>query len=228
MLKLALLLMVMTSVVVGQQGSLQVTPLTSTLYTQSQYTLSYYTVKPLPASAVFELDFTSTYIGVPNATLNTSATVQNSPVSGATAVCASMKCTLKLNNAVSIFSNLTIVFGQLKNPYFLLTQPISTKVTFNTSYSEYLSWTIPTSRYTPLSIVSNSMSQSNYGVGNTDVTYTFNLTVPMTPSNPQLSVTVPSQVDTGNLQSSLSFYNSIQNTSPFIIGKILLFPVIVG
>lgn len=71
------------------------------------------------------------------------------------------------------------------------------------------------------------MSQSNYGVGNTDVTYTFNLTVPMTPSNPQLSVTIPSQVDTGNLQTSLSFYNSIQNINPYVIGKILLFPVVV-
>ena len=71
------------------------------------------------------------------------------------------------------------------------------------------------------------MTQSNYGVGNTDVTYTFNLTVPMTPANPQLSVTIPNQVETGNLQTSLSFYSSIQNINPFIIGKILLFPVVI-
>ena len=134
-LKLLILTVMMAALAMGQQGSLQVTPLTSTLYTQSNYTLSYYTVHPLPASAVFELDMTNTYIEVPNATLTTSATVQNSPVSGATAVCASKKCTLRLNNAVPVYNNLTIIFGQLKNPYFLLTQPISTKVTFNTSYA---------------------------------------------------------------------------------------------
>jgi hypothetical protein len=54
----------------------------------------------------------------------------------------------------------------------------------------------------------NSMKQSDYGVGNTDVTYSFNFTVPMTPNNPQLSITIPSQVGIGNLQTALSFYGS--------------------
>ena len=133
--KTLLLLLLLTVLAHGQQGSLQVTPLTATLFTASDYTLSYYTVHPLPSTAVFEVDLSSTYIEVPSATLNTSATVQNAAVSGASAVCSSKKCTLKLNTPVQAFSNLTIVFGQLKNPYFLLSQPISTKVTFNSSYS---------------------------------------------------------------------------------------------
>lgn len=73
-----------------------------------------------------------------------------------------------------------------------MNQPTSTKVTFNSSYQENLNWTIPASYYTPLSITLNSMNQSNYGVGNTGVTYTFNLSLPMTPNNPQLAVTFPS------------------------------------
>ncbi len=58
-----------------------------------------------------------------------------------------------------------------------------------------------------MAITLNSMSQSNYGVGNRDVTYTFNLSLPMTPANPQLTITFPSQVGVGNLQSSLTFYS---------------------
>lgn len=87
-----------------------------------------------------------------------------------------------------------------------MNQPMTTRVTFNASYQENLSWTIPGSYYTPLPIVLNSMSQSNYGVGNTGVTYTFNLSLPMTPSNPQLAVNFPSQVGIGNLVTTISFY----------------------
>lgn len=192
--KVILFLVALLTLAAGQQGTIQVTPITATLFTESQYQLSYYTFHDLPNSAVFELDLSNTYIEVPDAALNTSATVQGSSVSGATATCISKKCTLRLNNPVPRFSNLTIVFGSLKNPYFLLSQPTSTKITFNTSYIENLSYNIPSSKYTPLSMTLNSMQQSNYGVGNTDVTYTFNLSIPMTPTNPQLSVTIPDQV----------------------------------
>ena len=222
-----LFLLAFLSLALAQQGSLQVKPLTATLYTSSDYTLSYYTVHPLPSNAEFLLDFTSTYIEVPAGSLNTSATAQNSPVSGATAVCSSKKCTLKINHAVAAFSNLTITFGSLTNPYFLADQPITTQVVFNNSYTEYLNWNIPKLIYTPLSITKNSITQSNYGVGNTNVTYAFNLSLPMTPLNPQLSVTVPAEVDVGSWKTTLSYYNSIQNTSPFNLGKIFLFNIMV-
>jgi hypothetical protein len=222
------LLLFLLTLALAQQGSLQLSPLTATLFTSSSYRLSYYTVHPMPSTAQFLMDFSQTYIEIPNATLNASATVQNAAVVGATAVCASGKCTIQLNNAVGIYNNLTITFGALKNPYFLLSQAITTQVIFNSSYSEYLSWTIPTSMYSPLAISALAMGQSNYGVGNTNVSYTFNLSVPMTPANPQLSVTIPSQVDVGSMTTSLSFYSGIQNTSPYLIGKIVLFPLSVS
>lgn len=98
-------------------------------------------------------------------------------------------------------------------------------VYFNASYSESLSWVIDSSYYTPLSIVVNSMTQSNYGVGNTNVIYVFNLTLPMTPENPQLAVTFPSQVGIASLQTTLSYYNGIQNINPFVSGSIAFFPI---
>ena len=47
----------------------------------------------------------------------------------------------------------------------------------------------------------------------------------MTPVNPKLSLTVPSEVAMGNIQTTLSFYGSIQNSSPFIFSNIVLFTV---
>ena len=212
MLRQLFLLFLFCSLAVAQQGSLQVTPLNPSLFANSSYQVSYYTFKMLPSTATFLLDFTPTYIVVPNSALNVTASVGNSAVSGATGTCSASRCTLKLNNQVAANSNLSFVIGSLQNPYFLMNQTINTVITFNSSYSENLIWSISASYYTPMSITLNSMSQSNYGVGNQDVTYTFNLSLPMTPVNPQLTITFPTQVGIGNLQSSLTFYNRYQTS----------------
>ena len=203
----ALLLILFISASLANQGSLQVNPVTSTLFSTTNYELYYYSVFPLPQNATFILDFTNTYIHVPDASMNVTATIQGSAVTGVTATCASMKCTIKPNNAMGASSNLKVLFGLLTNPYFVYTQTVSAQVQFNNSYTESLSWNISSTRYTPQAISVNKMTQSNYGVGNNNVTYTFNLSLPMTPQNPQLSFTVPSEVGYANFNTSLSFYN---------------------
>lgn len=204
-----LLIMAVISIALSQAtGSLQVTPNAPVLFASSNYTVNYYTIYALPASASFQLNFSQTYITIPNATLNISAIVQTVPVSGATGSCASNVCTLKLNNPVPASSTMSFTMGMFQNPYFLMNQTISAKVTFNASYSENLTWTIAQSYYTPMAITLNSISQSNYGVGNPNVIYTFNLSLPMTPPNPQLTLTFPSQVGVSNLQTALTFYNA--------------------
>ena len=50
MLKTLLVIILFTSTL-ASQGSLQVTPLTTTLFEPSNYHLSYYTVFPLPANS---------------------------------------------------------------------------------------------------------------------------------------------------------------------------------
>lgn len=205
-IKLVLLVLAFAALAVAQTGSLQVLPSNGTLFAQSNYQVTYYTVRNLPATGTFLVDFTNTYITVPNATLNVSATVGSIAVNGATGNCSNQYCTLRLNSAVAAFNNIYFSIGLLTNPYFSMNQTITTQVTFNSSYQESLSWTISASYYTPQPIVLNSMSQSNYGVGNTGVTYTFNLTLPMTSSNPQLAVGFPPEVGIGNLVTTLSFY----------------------
>lgn len=116
------LILLIVGVGVAQMGSLQVIPLTATLSTLANYRVSYYTVRSLPANAYFVIDLSQTYIVLPGSAINATATVQNAAVNGATASCAASKCTLRLNNAVNAFSNLTITIGQLTNPYFLRSQ----------------------------------------------------------------------------------------------------------
>ena len=207
MTKPTAILLLLIALVYAQQGSLQVTPLNPVLFSLSNYRINYYTVRQLPSTATFLLDFTNTYIVVPNAVLNITGSVGNTPVSNASGTCSSNRCTLRLNNAVLANGNLTFIIDSLQNPYFTMNQTLTTLITFNSTYSENLAWTILASSYTPMAITLNSMSQSNYGVGNRDVTYTFNLSLPMTPANPQLTITFPTQVGIGNLQSTLTFYN---------------------
>lgn len=88
LLKCLLLFLAFCSIVLAQTGSLQVRPSNGTLFTQSNYLVTYFPVRNVPASATFQLDFKNTYIVVPNASLNVSATVSGTPVTGATGNCS--------------------------------------------------------------------------------------------------------------------------------------------
>lgn len=173
-------------------GSIQIYPNNATLFSSTEYFIAYYTIYNMPSSTSFNLDFSSTYISIPDSALNISATVNDSAVNGATATCSNMKCIVKLNNAVVATSRILFKVGSLTNPYFLGSQNVIIKITFNSSYNEPLTYTISSSVYQPINMGVTSFTQSNYGVGNTNVSYTFNLTVPLTPSNPQLTITIPS------------------------------------
>ena len=59
-----------------------------------------------------------------------------------------------------------------------------------------------------MAIVSNYFNQSDYGVGNTDVSYFFSFQLPISPPSVQLSLTIPPQVGVGSLQVSLTYYGS--------------------
>lgn len=59
-----------------------------------------------------------------------------------------------------------------------------------------------------MAIVANYFNQSDYGVGNTDVSYFFSFQLPISPPNVQLSLSIPPQVGYGSLQVSLSYYGS--------------------
>lgn len=190
----------------AQTGSIQLTPTTSTLWAQSSYQVSYYTFYNMPSTSTFALNFSNTYITVPNGTINISAVISGVSVASPSASCSGAICTLRLNKVAAANTNIKITIGSFVNPYFLRSQPITANVTFNASYTEYPTWTIPSDMYTPMPITSNSLTQSDYGVGNTGVNYLFNFSVPMSPASVQLSLTIPSQVSVETLQTSLVYY----------------------
>lgn len=190
----------------AQTGSIQLTPTTSTLWAQSSYLVSYYTFNPMPSTSTFSLNFSATYITVPSGTINISAVADGTAVTSPTASCSGSICTLRLNRNVRANINIRITIGNFVNPYFLRAQPITTNVTFNATYTEFPTWTIPADMYTPMAITSNSLKQSDYGVGNIGVSYLFNFSVPMSPANVQMSLAIPPQVSVETLQTSLVYY----------------------
>jgi hypothetical protein len=207
MIKLILTLLLL-SLASGQTGSIQLTPSNPTLWAQTSYLVSYYTFSNMPSASTFVLNFSATYITVPPGTLNISTVLNSTAVSGAAASCNGSLCTIKLNRMVSGSTNIKITIGSFTNPYFLRAQPVTASVTYNASYTESLAYTIGTDQYSPMPITSNSLKQSDYGVGNTGVNYLFNFSAPMSPASVQLSLTIPPQVTQGTVQVSLVYYGA--------------------
>jgi len=59
-----------------------------------------------------------------------------------------------------------------------------------------------------MQIKMNSYSQSNYGVGNMNITYNFNFSVSMIPPEIQFSVTIPPQVLVDTIKPTMVFYGT--------------------
>lgn len=203
-----ILALLLISLAWGQSGSIQLTPNTPTLWAQTSYLVSYYTFYTMPSASTFVLNFSSTYITIPSGTINISTVLNSTPVTGAVATCSGSLCTIKLNRVVVGNTNIKITIGSFTNPYFLRAQPVTASVTYNATYTESLAYSIGPDQYSPMPITSNSLKQSDYGVGNTGVNYVFNFSVPMSPSNVQLSLTIPPQVSLGTVQTSLVYYGA--------------------
>lgn len=82
---------------------------------------------------------------------------------------------------------------------------------------------IPGSTYHPMSMTINKITQSDYGVGYTPVTYEFNISLPYISKNMQMQLTIPQEVTFSSVPSSLSFYNTVQNASPMQVSSTLIY-----
>lgn len=71
--------------------------------------------------------------------------------------------------------------------------------------------TISSNNYKAMPIILNSITQSDYGVGDTPVTFTFNCSVHYIVKNMKLQVTIPSEMEVPNLTFDLNFYGKNQN-----------------
>jgi hypothetical protein len=141
----AIILLCLLIVAWSQIGSINVKPVDSTLFASTSYTISFYTFNNMFSGSTINLNFTATYITVPNGSLNVTSTINGTASSGATANCTNSICTLRMNRAIAAGQGTTIVFvvGNLVNPFFQRSQSITANVTFNSSYSESPFWVIP-------------------------------------------------------------------------------------
>jgi hypothetical protein len=74
---------------------------------------------------------------------------------------------------------------------YLFPQTLYVSIYFNTSLSFNHTTIIPSSNYQPMSMIINSITQSDYGVGYTPVTYNFNISLYYISQNMQMQVTIP-------------------------------------
>lgn len=80
----------------------------------------------------------------------------------------------------------------LVNPLFIYNQIVPVNVFFGSSANfSFPSSNIPGSTYQPMPVTINKINQSDYGVGFTPATYTFNLSLPYVSKNMQMQLTIP-------------------------------------
>lgn len=77
---------------------------------------------------------------------------------------------------------------------FLHQQIVAVLVFFNSSSQYNYNVIIPSSNYQPMSMVVNRITESDYGVGYTPVSYTFNISLYYISKNMQMQVTIPPEI----------------------------------
>lgn len=75
-------------------------------------------------------------------------------------------------------------------------------------------------------VIVNSVTQSDYGVGTNNVTYTFNVSFTYIPPNPEITILIPSEVGYTNIDTKLIFYGAYQNITPFLTSNMIILSVI--
>ena len=130
MLKLTIGLLLIVYIL-GQTGDIQIMPHDPVLYASTQYEVSYYTFNNMPSNSTIIINFASTYIGVPNGSINiTTPSSSSLTLPSATANCLNYICTIKLNRIITSKTNIKFLLGNLTNPYFIQRQSINTLIIF--------------------------------------------------------------------------------------------------
>lgn len=97
--------------------------------------------------------------------------------------------------------------GNLTNPSYVTDQTVTITVAINSSNMANVNSTISSLIYAPNSIIVNGFTQSNYGVGSTNVTYTFNISLgKFIPAQPMLQLVLPKEVSLNATSFFLVFY----------------------
>ena len=186
-----IIFLVIAVIALSMRADINLLPTQNTTYASTTYLVNLYTFTPMNRTGEIILNFAGTYITIPNGLINITATVDNMAITSATASCNSSICTIRPNRSLQNGSIAQFIIGNFLNPLFVQRQLVNVTMRFSTDISENVMITIESKNYLPMAIRVNSFTQTNYGVGNTDVVYRFNISAPVYPDEMQLVINLP-------------------------------------
>jgi hypothetical protein len=156
------------------------------LNANTNYIMSYFNFRPIQTSSFFQIDFSQSDIAVTDGPLNVTATFNNTAINRSViqANCTNRVCVIRPGTSLAENNNIIMSFGQFRNPRFTAAQRIVVMIYFGVNSNETQSVSISASAYLPMPVTVNSITQSDFGVGSQDVTYTMNLSFAYIPRDP--------------------------------------------
>ena len=184
------LLLVVLATVSNCQLAPQFSVTNPVLSAVTTYKLNYYSSNNLTTSTSFNVNFNQSYLRIPdginNCTIKIGLITAPSPVCN----CTNRACTFRPMMA-SEPRSVEIEIQNVTNPMFIYQQVLNVMVYFTASVSFSFSIIIPANTYQTMSMNVNSIKQSDYGVGYTPVSYTFNISLLYISKNMQMQITIP-------------------------------------
>lgn len=190
--KLSILILFLILTLVHGQSAPQFSITNPVLGAVTTYKLSYILSNNLTPSTTFTVNFSQSYLKVPNGTNPCNIKVGATVVSSPTCTCTSLVCTFKPNYSASASLVVEIDILNITNPLFIYNQAINVSIYFSASVNYNYSIIVSSGNYQPMSMIINSLTQSDYGVGYTPVSYSFNISLNYISKNMQMQITIPS------------------------------------
>lgn len=188
----------------------------------TSYKMSYYSSNNLTTSTTFNVNLNQSNLriadGPNNCTIRIGSTTAVSPICS----CTNRICTFR-PMTVSDPKPVEIEISNITNPMFIFQQVISVMVYFSPTVSYNYNVIIPPNNYQTMTMHINSIKQSDYGVGYTPVSYSFNISLLYISRNMQMQITIPPEITISSISSDLSFYSTIQNVVPLQVQSLLIY-----
>lgn len=162
-----------------------------TLGLVTTYKLNYYPQNNLTTSTTFTVNFSQSSLKVPDGINNCTIRLAGVNTLAPYCQCSNRVCTFKPMTA-SAPQVVDIEIQNVTNPFYLSQQNLTVFIYFTSTVSFNYSLGIPSNTYTPMPMTINKLTQSDYGVGNTPVSYTFNISLMYISKNMQMQILIPS------------------------------------
>jgi hypothetical protein len=166
------------------------TVVNATLGASTTYKIQFNSFNAYTTATTFTIVFNQSYIRPIDGNNNCLVTIGSTPAPVPQCNCTNRVCTVKpmvIQPAQPIY----IELNHVNNPLFVFPQNVTVNIYFTPTLSNNYTVVIPSTQYSPMPIIINNLTQSDYGVGYTPVTYTLNVSLFYISKNTQLQVVIP-------------------------------------